>query len=137
MSKSQEFSDSTANKPVVPDELESSLYGTSERIRNALKQDLAQCSLSREEVAIRLTVRAGRVSLAMLDAYVSETKANKFPAELVPAWIDVTGSRRILDLMCGEVGLSIATEEDRDYAALARAEMQAAALKAKLMSVKK
>ena len=136
MSEFGKHSDSTGGKPVVPEDLTASFYETSERIRKALKQDLAECHLSREEVAIRLTVRMGRVSLAMLDAYVAETKANKFPAELIPAWIEVTGSRRILELLCSEVKLSIATEEDRDFAALARAEMLAERLKAKLRAKK-
>ena len=79
-----------------------------------------------------MSARVGRIGVSILDAYIADSKPHKFPAELVPAWVAVTKSRRLLDLLCGEVGVSVATEEDRDFADLARAELKAAALKAKL-----
>ena len=114
------------------DLLSGAFYATAERVRKALKQDLAEAHLSRDEVAIRLSVRMGRIGAAILDAYVAESKPHKFPAELIPAWIEVTKSRRILDVLCAEVGLSIATEEDRDFAELGRSQMRAKKLRRKL-----
>ncbi len=88
--------------------------------------------MSREEVAVRLSVCGSRISAVILDAYLAESKPHKFPAELIPAWIQVTGSIRVLELLCAEIGLSIATQEDRDYAELARMQMRAEKLHAKL-----
>jgi len=132
MSEIRQISDNTPGKAGVPDLLSDSFYATSDRIRKVLKDDLAECGLSRDEVATRLSVRMGRLSRATLDAYVSETNPNKFPAELIPAWVEVTKSRRVLELLCAEVQCSIATEEDRDFADLARARMKAERLAAKL-----
>ncbi len=132
MSEVRQISDNAVESDGVGGLLSDSFYETAERIRKVLKQDLAECKWSREEVAIRLSVRMGRISLAMIDAYVSESKANKFPAELIPAWIEVTGSHRILALLCGDVELSIATPEDRDFAELGRARMKAERLARKL-----
>ncbi len=132
MSENRQISDNTPALGGGVGHVDDSFLEGHERVRKALKADLAGCGLSREEVALRLSNRVGRVSLAMLDAYVAETKAHRFPAELIPAWVSVTGSRRLLDLLCGEVGLSIATSEDRDFAELGRAQMTGERLRAKL-----
>ena len=132
MSEFDPISDIGSPKPDAEDVLTDSLYETSVRVRKVLQQDLAECRFSRDEVARRLSVRMGRISVAIIDAYVAHSKPHRFPAELIPAWIEVTGSRRILDLLCGEVGLSIANEEDRDFAAFGRAHLKAAHLQTKL-----
>lgn len=95
-------------------------------VRDAMLADLHGSRLSREEVALELSRVAGRaVSLAMLDAYLSETKQHhRFPAELLPAWVHVLGSARVLMAVCGQAGLSLATQEDRDFAELGRAELR-------------
>ena len=132
MSTLPRFSDSASVPSADADPLDDPLYGTGEKLRKALKTDLAECRLSRDEVAARLSVRMGRVGAATLDAYIAESKANKFPAELIPAWVEVTKSRRILTLLCGEIGLSVATEEDRDFADLGRAHLKSEKLRKKL-----
>ena len=94
-------------------------------VREALAADLKECGISRSEVAHRLSRAIEQpVSLAMVDAYVSEAKPHRFPAELVPAWVYVTNSRRILEALCVELGLSIATAEDRDFAELGRSRLR-------------
>src|ERR1035441_7803548 len=99
MSSFSPISDNQALTGCGVDPLTDSFYSTADRVRKALKQDMAECRLSREEVAIRLSVRMGRIGVAILDAYVAESKPHKFPAELIPAWIEVTRSRRILDVL--------------------------------------
>ena len=109
ISDSEAISDSTG-KPIK-----------SLEIRLALARDLDECGESRAQIAMRL---AGElrypVTVAQIDALVSQTKANRLPAEWVAAWVTATGSRRVLDLLCEQLGLSAATEEDRQFAQLGR-----------------
>jgi hypothetical protein len=97
-------------------------------------QDLRESPLSREGVAAELSRVAGRpVSLAMVDAYLSETKAaHRFPAELIPAWVHTLKSPRLLRVLCAQAGLSLATQEDRDFAELGRAALRQEKLAKKL-----
>jgi hypothetical protein len=88
-------------------------------------KDLKECGLSRAQVAYVLSGELGyEVSVAAVDAIVAETKANRMPAEWVPAWVKATGSRRLLDLLCEECGLSAATQEDTDFAELGRHQLK-------------
>ncbi len=112
MSESGPLSDST-RKP-----------GKSLKIRLAVAKDLNECGLSRAQVAYALSGELGyEVSVPMIEAIVAETKANRMPAEWLPAWVKATGSRRLLDLLCEECGLSVATQTDRDFAEFGRHEM--------------
>ncbi|HTX34340.1 MAG TPA: hypothetical protein VME43_04935 [Bryobacteraceae bacterium] len=90
--------------------------------------------MSRTEVALRLSRATGReIGQAMLDAYVAETKeGHRFPAELVPAWVYVMKSRRVLEVLCRQAGLSVATQEDREFAELGRAHLRSEKLARRL-----
>src|ERR1017187_1216247 len=81
MSSFSPISDNQALTGCGVDTLTDSFYSTADRVRKALKQDMAECRLSREEVAIRLSVRMGRIGVAILDAYVAESKPHKFAAD--------------------------------------------------------
>jgi len=103
-------------------------------VRQAILTDLRESRLSRDQIAIDVSRETGRtVSRAMIDAFVAETKPHRFPAELIPAWTRVTGSRRLLDLLCSNLGLSVATEEDRDFAQLGRTRLLDEKLTRRLM----
>ena len=94
-------------------------------VKRAAAQDLKECRWSREEVAEGLSRLIGRpISLAQIDAMLAETKQHRLPAEWIPAWARVTGSTRILALVCAECGLWLADETEHDLAELARAEME-------------
>lgn len=97
------------------------------QVRAVLAQDLRECRLARPEVARQLGI-----TVAMLDAYIAETKPHRFPAELIPAWIRVVGSRRILSTICEAAGLSIATPEDMQFAELGRVHLRGEKLGRKL-----
>jgi hypothetical protein len=90
----------------------------------ALKADLKECGKTRNEVAAELSERWQQTTVAMLDAFIATSKPHRFPAEAIPAWTLVTGSRRLLDVLAAEVGLSIATAEDRKFAELGRAQLK-------------
>jgi hypothetical protein len=90
-------------------------------VREALRKDLrALDGLSRDQVADQLSQWAGRkITRAQLDALVADTHQHRFPAELVPVWVRVTGSARILVLICEAAGYWVANETERDLARMA------------------
>ena len=133
MSADQESSDIHARNGGNGQSLSPMFSGLSARVREVLALDLKQSRLSREQIAIELTETAGRpISLDMIEAYVAGSKPHRFPAELVPAWVSVLGSRRLLEVLCGELGLSPATQEDRDFADLGRTRLRDEQLTRKL-----
>jgi len=110
-------------------------------LKRAAAQDLKECRWSRLGVADALSKELGReITVAQLDAITAESKGILwFPAEWLPAWLRVTGSRRMLEILCSECGFRVADDTDCDLAELARAELkreklgaQAAALRSKL-----
>jgi hypothetical protein len=103
-------------------------------LKEILAQDARECPLSRNEIADALTKASGRhITEAQIDAMLAKTKADyRFPAEMIPAWVLVTGSRRALNLICEAAGLSVATDEDKDFAALGRAKLRDEKLSRKL-----
>jgi len=95
------------------------------KVKRALLEDMEASPYSREEIAVRLSARAGReVSLATLEAWVSTTKINRFPAELLPAWTAVTASKRLIETLCIDMGLSLCSSEDVKFAELGRARLR-------------
>jgi hypothetical protein len=95
-----------------------------QRVRRALAQDLKECRWSREQVAAAISKLVSReISLAQIDAYCAETKTNRFPVELIPAWVRVTGSKRLLELLCAECSMWLADATEHDLADLARAQI--------------
>lgn len=94
------------------------------RIKRAAALDLKACRYSRTEVADAIGRLIGRpVSTAQIDAIVAESHAHRLPAEWIPAWCRVTGSTRILEMLCAEAGLWLADDTEHDLAELARAEL--------------
>lgn len=108
------------------------------RIKRALTEDLRESRLSRADIAIRLSGLAGRtITEHHLDAFAAESKQGyRFPAELIAAWTEVTGSRRVLDLVCAAAGYHAADETERDLAALGRAQIQRERLDKRLEELK-
>ena len=94
------------------------------RVKRAAAQDLKGCRWSRQQVTHALSKLVGReVSQAQIDTIIAETKTHRMPAEWIPAWVRVTGSRRLLDLLCAEAGMWLADETEHDLAELARAQI--------------
>ena len=95
-------------------------------IKKVLIADLRECPLSRAEVAERLTEECcRRITETQIDAYTAASKEHRFPAEMVAAWVKVTGSRRLLALICEEAGLYLASQTDRELAEMGRAQIAA------------
>jgi hypothetical protein len=107
-------------------------------IKRAAALDLKECRWSREEVAEGISKLVGRViSLAQLDTITAETKLHRMPAEWIPAWVRVTGSTRILDLLCAESGMWMADETEHDLADLARAQIHQERVTGKIVELRK
>jgi hypothetical protein len=99
---------------------------------------MKESRFSRAELAEQLSEAAGRtISESHLDAYAAETKAGyRLPAELVGAWVQVTGSRRVLEIICGAAGLCAMDETERRLAALGRAQIRREKLDADMAGLK-
>lgn len=94
-------------------------------VKQILAEDIRACQLSRAEIAFRLGALTGRnVSLAQLDAMVALSKEHRFPAEWLAAWTVITGSRRLLDLICRVAGYCLADETDQELAEFARLQLE-------------
>jgi len=92
-------------------------------VKRAAGKDLKQSKVSRAEIAWRLSAAAGRpITVAQLDALTAETKPHRFSLDLLPEWVRVTGSARLLELICRRAGYWLAGDLEHDLAELARAE---------------
>ena len=115
MSERDEFSDQLVN---------GDLY---QAVKRLASEDLKGCPLSRIQVAEALS-RALHLSVtvAQIDAITAPTKeGHRFPAFWLPAWTRITGSTRILSLLCEKAGVWMATDTDRKFAELGRAHLKA------------
>jgi hypothetical protein len=94
---------------------------TGTRIKRVLVRDLAECGLSRAQVAFDISQVVNRaITESQIDNYAAESKPHRIPIELIPAWVGVTRSHRLLDLLCEEVGLCAMSAQDRELAELGR-----------------
>jgi len=102
-------------------------------IKIAASLDLKQCRWSRDQVAEALSAILTRpVSVAQIDAVTSRTHSHQFHLEWLPAWVRITGSRRLLDLVCAASGLWAVDGGEWDLAQYARATLTAEKLKKRL-----
>ena len=112
-------------------------HGFDLAVKQAAAQDLKECRWSREEVCLELSrLLAREITVAQIDAMVAETKSHRLPISIVPAWVRVTGSRRLLDLLCTAAGMWLADETDHQFAELGRAGLRAEKLAARAAELK-
>lgn len=97
-----------------------------DQVAAALREDIRESNLSRPEIAGQLTTLLRRtITLAQVDAWCSLTNRNRFPADALPAWVLVTGSRRVLELLAAGAGLYVIGGEERELVEFARVEIEA------------
>jgi hypothetical protein len=102
-------------------------------VKRAMALDLKECRWSREQVADALSRLIGRsITQVQIDAWVAETKEHRLAAEYVPAWVRVTGSTRVLDLLCAEAGCWLADAVEHDLADYGRSILHREQLTARL-----
>lgn len=99
-------------------------------VKQAAAEDLRGCKWSREQVAEQLSAALQRnITIAQIDAVLSETHAHRFPLEWLPMWIRITGSRRLLELVCEASSLRVAEPTEMDLAEFARLSLRAEQMK--------
>lgn len=116
------MSNSISSSDIVQAVLFSAISG---KVLAAAAKDLRECRWSREEVAERLSfLLARKITVAQIDALIAESKPHRFPAEWIPAWVKITGSARLLALLCEESGYWLADETEHNLAQLSRTEIE-------------
>lgn len=106
-------------------------------IKRYAAMDIRECRRSRDEIADGLSrLLAKHITVAQIDAITAETKANRLPAEWLPAWVRVTGSTRVLDLIVGSSGHWLADNVERDLADLSRAELDRKRLEERICALR-
>lgn len=135
MSIFERFSDKGAANPEPATHLKPLFLDTCVYVREVLKVDLETCEKPREQVAEELSELTGcKWSVPQLDKWVAESAPHRFPAELMPAWCYVTGSRRIFEVLAEKVYLFVGTGDDRDFAELGRCRIKDEQLTRRLWS---
>lgn len=73
-------------------------FDISKSIRAIITDSLKHTSLSRHQVAARMSELLGReITKAQLDAFSAESKENhRFPLEYLPAFVEATGDRSLI-----------------------------------------
>lgn len=72
-------------------------------LKRAAQMDLENAKYSVEEMALAMSALCGRqVTVQQVLAFASPGP-HLMPLSLLPAWVRVTGSRRILDLLQGRI----------------------------------
>lgn len=79
-------------------------------LKSAMAEDLADCDrrgISRDNIADAMTRITGeRISRTCIDKWVASTKTDRvIPTLRFGAWAEATGSRRVLELLCRQVGM--------------------------------
>jgi hypothetical protein len=79
------------------------------QFREAISAALKQCSLSRWQVAARMSELTGaEITKTMLDSWTAESKElHRFPAIFLPAFCEAVGSSEPLKIMGGLVGVFV------------------------------
>ena len=99
----------------------SAKLGISDDIKAIAAEDLKRCRYSREEITLALSGQVGReITVAQINAWVAESHNNRFPLDVVPAWVRVTGSPRLLEMVCSEAAMYLANETEHRLAAYGR-----------------
>lgn len=76
-------------------------FNLSNQIRQELTNGLKRSPLSRHEVAAQMSDLVGvEITKSQLDSWTAESKdGHRFPAEYLPAFVRVTGHKRLLHIM--------------------------------------
>lgn len=79
------------------------------QLRAALTKSIKRCTLSRWEIAGRMSMLVGQeISKYMLDTWTAESKeGHRFPAEYLPAFCEATGSHRPLRILAQKAGVFV------------------------------
>jgi hypothetical protein len=113
-------------------------YNVTPRLKAAMREALRQSPLSREQIVDKMKVlasheglnggRGSTITVANLDAWVSETKPNLISVNLLPLFCHVTNDTGPMRVLMAPLGGEIVDQKDKQLLEWARIEMQAKAL---------
>lgn len=137
---------SNMKKKETPDQL--SLLGSSTEgqmadlslaLRASLVAAIKQCPLSRYQIAAQISELITRdVTKEMLDKYCAESaEAHRIPAEIIPAFCLITGSRAPLDLLAQAIGCTVLGPEEAHALEIIRLRMEKAKLEEQIKKLEK
>lgn len=105
------------------------------RLKAAMREAIRSCKLSREEIADRMKAiaksdglgggRGSTISVANLDAWCSESKANLIPSNLLPLFCRVTGDISAVAVLAAPLQATLVDKKDAQLLEWARIEVQA------------
>jgi hypothetical protein len=99
-------------------------FNIDRQFRAAISEALKHCSLSRWQVAVRMSeLTGGAISKTMLDSWTAESKeGHRFPAIFLPAFCEAAGCSEPLKMMGRLVGVFILPGEEALRAEIQRIE---------------
>lgn len=142
------MSNSKKEKTGHPDQLsllsgqqitEGRLADTAPALRAALVAAIKECPLSRYQIAARISELMSRdVTKEMLDKYCAESaEGHRIPAEILPAFCFVTGSRRPLELLAASIGCTVSGPEESRELEIVRLRLEKMKLEEKIKSLER
>lgn len=108
-------------------------------LRAALVSAIKQCPLSRYQIAAQISELITRdVTKEMLDKYCAESaEAHRIPAEIIPAFCLITGSRAPLDLLVQAIGCTLLGPEEAQALEIVRLRLEKAKLEEQIKKLEK
>jgi len=97
-------------------------FNISVQLRNVLSEGLKYSTLSRHQVAARMSELTGtEITKSQLDSWTAESKEyHRFPAEYLPAFIHVTGYKKPLKIMAKMIQCYLLESEEALLAELGK-----------------
>lgn len=113
-------------------------FNIQSRLREALSEALKACPFSRYEAAARMSELVGvEITKTMLDSWTAESKEyHRFPAEYLPAFCHVTGSKEPLRMMAELVQCYLVESEEALLAELGRIDQKKRELAAREKAIR-
>ncbi len=118
---------------------EGQLADISLALRATLVKAIKQCSLSRYQIAAQISELISRdITKEMLDKYCAESaEGHRIPAEIIPAFCLVTGSRAPLDLLAQAIGCTLLGPEETQALEIVRLRMEKKKLEEQIKKLEK
>jgi hypothetical protein len=143
MTKSAKFLDNAAQQKLdllFPEESHAEsmpVFDLGHAIRCRITAALKRCPLSRHHVAAKMDELLGKdITKAMLDSWSAESKeAHRFPLEYLPAFVEATGDRSLLRMICELSGGRFVDNDETLKLELGRISAQEQSLKFRKRSI--